>query len=153
MKSKRKPEKKETVQRKKVFEMVCQSNPREIGGIEKYLHQIGKKYDIDDGTMYRLLVSCTEAVNNAIIHGNKSDQNKKVIIRCIVGKQGLTLRVRDEGKGFDPGSLEDPREEKNLMKENGRGVFLMRSLMDSISVKKIKTGSVVEMKVKYRRNS
>jgi serine/threonine-protein kinase RsbW len=106
---------------------------------------------MDDGTMYRLLVSCTEAVNNAIIHGNKSDPNKSVTVRCIVEKQSLTIRVKDEGRGFDPGKLQDPREKKNLMKESGRGVFLIRSLMDSITVKRLKSGSVVEMKVKLHK--
>jgi len=133
---------------KTVFEMVCQSNPKEIGCIENFLQQINKKLDIDEGTMYRLLVSCTEAVNNAMIHGNESDPNKNVTIRCIVEKQSLTIRVKDEGKGFDPEGLQDPREEKNLLKESGRGVFLIRSLMDSITVKRLKSGSVVEMKVK-----
>lgn len=131
-----------------IFELTCGSNPREISGIEKFLQQIGKKLNIDDGTMYRMLVSCTEAVNNAIIHGNQSNPEKKVIIRCVADKNVLTIRVRDEGKGFDPALLEDPRDEKNLLKENGRGVFLIRSLMDRVTFKKFKSGSVVEMKVK-----
>jgi serine/threonine-protein kinase RsbW len=131
--------------------MVCQSNPKEIGCIEAFLQKINKKLDMDEGTMYRLLVSCTEAVNNAMIHGNKSDPNKRVTIRCIVENQSLTIRVKDEGKGFDPEGLQDPREEENLLKENGRGVFLIRSLMDSISVKRLKSGSVVEMKVKLHK--
>jgi serine/threonine-protein kinase RsbW len=152
MKSYTKPKKRKKAYRKTVFEMVCQSNPKEIGCIEQFLQQINKKLDMDDGTMYRLLVSCTEAVNNAIIHGNKSDPNKSVTVRCIVEKQSLTIRVKDEGKGFDPKRLQDPREEKNLMKESGRGVFLMRSLMDTISVKRLKSGSVVEMKVKLHKH-
>jgi serine/threonine-protein kinase RsbW len=147
-----KPKKRKKTYRKTVFEMVCQSNPKEIGCIEHFLQQINKKLDLDDGTMYRLLVSCTEAVNNAMIHGNKFDPNKNVIIRCIVEKRFLIIRVKDEGKGFDPERLQDPREEKNLMKESGRGVFLMRSLMDTISVKRLKSGSVVEMKVKLHKH-
>ena len=150
MKSYTKPKKKKKYGRT-VFEMICQSNPKEIGCIENFLQQVSKKLDLDDGTMYRLLVSCTEAVNNAMIHGNKSDPNKKVAIRCIADRQFLTIRVKDEGKGFDPESLQDPREEKNLLKENGRGVFLIRSLMDSITVKQLKSGSVVEMKVKLNK--
>ncbi len=151
MKSYTKPKKRKKVYRKIVFEMVCHSNPKEIGCIEKFLLQVNKKLNMDDGTMYRLLVSCTEAVNNAMIHGNRSDPNKTVTIRCIAEKQFLTIRVKDEGKGFDPESLQDPREEKNLMKESGRGVFLIRSLMDSITVKRLKSGSVVEMKVKLHK--
>jgi serine/threonine-protein kinase RsbW len=138
--------------RNTVFEMVCESNPKEIGCIETFLHQVNKKLKLDDGTIYRLLVSCTEAVNNAIIHGNKSAPDKSVNVRCIVDKRFLTVRVKDEGKGFDPEKLQDPREEKNLMKESGRGFFLMRSLMDSVRVRRLKSGSVVEMKVKLHKH-
>ena len=151
MRSYTKPKKRKKTYRRTVFEMACHSNPKEIGCIEQFLMQVNKKLNMDDGTMYRLLVSCTEAVNNAMIHGNGSDPNKIVAIRCIVEKQSLIIRVKDEGRGFDPKSLQDPREKKNLLKESGRGVFLIRSLMDSITVKRLKSGSVVEMKVKLHK--
>jgi serine/threonine-protein kinase RsbW len=151
MKLNTKLKKKERTYPHAVFEMVCQSNPKEIGCIEHFLQKINKKLGMDDGMMYRLLVSCTEAVNNAMIHGNKSDPNKSVTVRCIVEKQTLTILVKDEGKGFDPEKLQDPREEKNLLKESGRGVFLMRSLMDSVTIKRLKSGSVVEMKAKLHK--
>jgi len=131
----------------KTFEMICTSNPKEISRIEAFLRQVSTQLHFDDGTMYRLLVSCTEAVNNAIVHGNKSDPKKKVVIRCTEEEDTLTVCVSDEGTGFDPENLQDPREEKNLMKENGRGVFLMRSLMDKVKYKRSKSGMVVEMKV------
>ena len=131
-----------------VYEMICRSNQKEISHIEKFLRHISSRLHIDDGIMYRLLVACTEAVNNAIVHGNKSNPDKKVIIRCSVEKKTMTICVMDEGKGFDSESLLDPREEKNLLKESGRGVFLMRSLMDQVKFKHLKSGSAVEMKVR-----
>ena len=134
--------------KKFIFEMSCRSDQKEISQIEEFLRHISMQLHIDDGLMYRLLVSCTEAVNNAIVHGNKSDPEKKVNIRCVVVKRTLTVFVIDEGKGFDSDNLQDPRDEKNLMKENGRGVFLMRSLMDKVRFKRLKSGSVAEMKVK-----
>jgi serine/threonine-protein kinase RsbW len=60
--------------------------------------------------------------------------------------------VKDEGEGFDSESLLDPRDEKNLLKESGRGVFLMRTLMDKVEFKKLKSGHVVEMKLKLHRD-
>ena len=132
-----------------VYEMICQSNQKEISHIEKFLQQISGDLHLDDGMMYRLLVACTEAVNNAIIHGNKLDPGKKVLVRCRVRKKTLTLSVRDEGTGFDPENLQDPRDERNLLKESGRGVFLMRSLMDKVKFKRLKSGSVTEMQVKF----
>jgi serine/threonine-protein kinase RsbW len=128
-------------------EMICKSHSKELSRIEKFLNDVRSKLHFDDGTMYRLMICCTEAVNNAIIHGNKSDPEKRVVIRCISNKRSLTIKVKDEGTGFDPDILQDPREEKNLLKENGRGVFLIRSLMDKVSFKRLKSGAVVEMKV------
>ena len=137
-----------SVNKKIIFEMSCRSDQKEISNIEEFLRHISMQFHIDDGMMYRLLVSCTEAVNNAIVHGNKSNPDKKVNIRCVVDKKTLTILVIDEGKGFDSDNLQDPRDEKNLMKENGRGVFLMRSLMDKVKFRRLKSGSVAEMKVK-----
>jgi serine/threonine-protein kinase RsbW len=137
-----------TKKKEKKYELICRSDPKEIMNIEKFLVDIGKQIKIDDGTMYRVLVSCTEAVNNAILHGNKADPNKTVRMRCCVNGRNLKIKVQDEGEGFDSSSLPDPRDEKNLLKENGRGVFLMRSLMSSVKFRRLKKGTVVEMNVK-----
>ncbi len=136
------------VHHKCIYEMTCQSNQKEISRIEEFLRQVSTQQHIDDGMTYRLLVACTEAVNNAIIHGNKSDPDKEVNIKCVANRDALTISVTDEGKGFDSENLQDPRDEKNLLKENGRGVFLMRSLMDNVKFRQLKSGFVVEMKVK-----
>lgn len=137
--------------RRLAYELVCNSSTREIACVEKFLHRINSALHLDDGTMYRLLVACTEAVNNAIIHGNKNDPRRKVTIRCIATNKSVTIRVKDEGAGFNSHNLPDPRDEKNLMKESGRGVFLMRSLMDKVIFRRLKQGSVVEMKIKLHR--
>lgn len=131
--------------------MVFKSSRSEVTRVEKFLKQVNKQLHLDDGTIYRLLISCTEAVNNAIIHGNKSSPDKKVIVRCRAGKNAIIIHVRDEGEGFDHRNLPDPREEKNLLKESGRGVFLIRSLMDTVTFRRLKHGSVVDMKIKLHR--
>lgn len=154
MKSSTSQRKKKTVKRKTVFKMVCKSCPKEVGCIEKFLRKVNSaRLHIDDGSMHRLLVACTEAVNNAIVHGNKSDPGKKVSIICFVGKRMLTIKVKDEGQGFDLEGLLDPRDEENLLKESGRGVFLMRTLMDDVKFKRLKSGHVVEMKLKLNRGN
>jgi serine/threonine-protein kinase RsbW len=137
-------------ERDNVFEKECSSSTKNIACVEKFLKQIDSKLSFDDETMYRLMVSCTEAVNNAIIHGNKSDPNKKVVIRCTVEKKILTIRVKDEGNGFNTKKLKNPTDTENLLKENGRGVFLMRTLMDKVKFKRLKSGSIVEMKMKIK---
>jgi serine/threonine-protein kinase RsbW len=128
-------------------EMTCRSDAREIPKVEKFLDKVNKKAHLDDGTMYRLLVATTEAVNNAILHGNKSNPKKRVRVSCQLVRQMLTMSVQDSGKGFDPNSLANPLEEENLLKESGRGIFLIRSLIDDVSFRVHKTGTTVVMKI------
>lgn len=128
-------------------EMTCKSDPREIAKVEKFLAKVNKKAHLDDGTIYRLLVATTEAVNNAILHGNRSDPKKRVRISCSLDHHTVTMTVRDSGKGFDPGSLANPLDEENLLKESGRGIFLIRSLIDEVNFRVQKTGTAVIMKI------
>jgi serine/threonine-protein kinase RsbW len=128
-------------------EMTCRSDPREIPKVEKFLNKVNKKAHLDDGTMYRLLVATTEAVNNAIIHGNQSNPRKRVRVSCQLIGQVLTMSVQDNGRGFDPDSLANPLEEENLLKESGRGIFLIRSLIDEVGFRVQKTGTTVIMKI------
>ncbi|HVN47283.1 MAG TPA: ATP-binding protein [Bacteroidota bacterium] len=125
----------------------CNSDPKEVRNIELFLNKMNASLRLDDGAMYRLLLSCTEAVNNAILHGNHSDPSKSVRMRCVVQKNSLVVTVKDEGKGFDADHLADPLAKENLLKESGRGVFLMRSLMDEVKYTQAKTGLTVRMKL------
>ncbi len=128
-------------------EMSCKSDPREIGKVEKFLEKVNKKAHLDDGTIYRLLVATTEAVNNAIIHGNKSNPKKNVYVSCELVAHVLTMTVRDSGKGFDPGSLANPLDEENLLKESGRGIFLIKSLVDNVEFRIQQRGTSVIMRL------
>jgi serine/threonine-protein kinase RsbW len=128
-------------------EMTCRSEPREIAKVEQFLAKVNKKAKLDDGTMYRLLVATTEAVNNAILHGNKKDPKKIVKVVCCLQNDVLAMTVTDSGKGFDPNSLANPLEEENLLKESGRGIFLIRSLMDEVTFQIRKSGTSITMKI------
>lgn len=136
----------------KKFEMKCISEPKEIALVEKFLNRVNKTAKLDDGTFYRLLVASTEAVNNAILHGNKSDTRKHVCLVVLYRKNdSIVVRVKDEGKGFDPNSLPNPLDEKHLLKPSGRGVFLMRELMDEVNFSFGKDGSTVELVINLKR--
>ena len=84
-----------------------------------------------------LEIALREALANAVFHGNRNDAGKKVLIRayCDPGK-GLVIAVRDEGTGFDPAKIPDPRRKDRLQLTHGRGIFLMRELMDHIEHRK-----------------
>ncbi len=104
-----------------------------------------KKNHLSEDVEYKLLVATTEAVNNAIIHGNKLDPKKVVKIRCYSYKYKIVISVRDYGRGFDPATLPNPTDKANLLKEHGRGVFLIRALMDDVKFKKLNKGMSIRM--------
>lgn len=132
------------------YNLVLPSNPKAVTRVEHFLHKICTSIGLDDDRFNKLLVAATEAVNNSIIHGNKRDPKKHVTISCTVLKTVLIIRVEDEGPGVDPETLPDPLSKKNLLRENGRGVFLMRSLMDTVVFKQSMGQSAVTMKMRIR---
>lgn len=79
-----------------------------------------------------ILIAVTEAVNNAIKHGNKEDPSKEVMLSVFDNVNEIEVFVEDQGSGFDFNNLPDPTSPDNLEKENGRGIFLMKALSDSV---------------------
>ena len=79
-----------------------------------------------------MLVAITEAVNNAIIHGNKTNTEKQVNVCLQRQRNVITCIITDEGEGFDFNQVPDPTAPENLEKEGGRGIFLMKHLSDMV---------------------
>lgn len=117
----------------KTFRITMGSDPKNIHRVEEFLLNMNSALHIDDEKFGSLLVVVTEAVNNAIIHGNKRNPSKKVVVTCSRRGKVLVIKVKDEGKGFDPDAVPNPIHEENLLRETGRGVFLMRQLMEKVS--------------------
>ena len=132
---------------RKSFRFTMASNPRNIHRVEQFLLKINSAVKFSDEQFGTLLVIVTEAVNNAIIHGNKRDAAKKVIVTGTVADHLLTVTVKDEGKGFNPRRLPNPIDEGNLLRESGRGVFLMRQLAEQVSYNS--RGNEVTLKIKF----
>jgi serine/threonine-protein kinase RsbW len=84
-----------------------------------------------------------EALSNAIIHGNRGREDRKVHVRIYVSVHRFFVQVEDEGEGFQPDETRNPKERENLHKPSGRGIYLMRELMDKVSFKE--GGRLVEM--------
>jgi len=117
---------------KKLFRITMGSDPKNIHRVEEFLLKMNSALNIDDEKFGSLLVVVTEAVNNAIIHGNKRKTSKKVVVTCTHRGNVLVIKVKDEGKGFNPDAVPNPIHEDNLLRETGRGVFLMRQLMEKV---------------------
>lgn len=90
-------------------------------------------------------VALTEALSNAILYGNREDRSKTVRVRAMIDDRALVMEVEDEGGGFDiEECMTDPTSDDNLFREDGRGLFLMRSLMDRVE-QYSRHGNVVRM--------
>ncbi len=131
--------------------MTLPSNPKSIGRVEGFIKKIGKKAHLDEIQTHKLMVSLTEAVNNAIVHGNKSDPAKKVTVVCECENEKLVITVADQGKGFKPEKVKNPLKEENLTRISGRGIFLMRTLMDKVEYAIGKAGSTVKLVLGLRK--
>lgn len=98
---------------------------------EKLIDDVFAEYAVKEDYYGELLIAMTEAVNNAIVHGNKLNPNKQVTLTFdVVDDRLMRFTVEDEGPGFDYNNLPDPTAPENIEKPHGRGVFLMRKLAD-----------------------
>ena len=107
------------------------------------MHLLFDKFGLDPELYPNILISLTEAVNNAIQHGNRNDISKVVCVKSEKMQEVLCCEISDEGSGFDPSALPDPTAPENIEKPGGRGVFLMRQLSDRVFFKN--NGSTVAL--------
>jgi len=122
------------------------SELKNISLAEQLVDLISTKHKISNDLYGNILISLTEAVNNAVVHGNKLDASKQVEISYKCDKHNLVLNVKDEGLGFNYNVLPDPTSSENIEKLNGRGIFLIKNLADE--VKFLNNGTQIEMKFK-----
>ncbi|AWW30743.1 ATP-binding protein [Echinicola strongylocentroti] len=100
--------------------------------VESFIDNAREKFQINDDIYGNIMISVTECVSNAIVHGNQGDANKAVNLEVNFLENQLKFIVEDEGKGFDYENLKDPTAPENLEKSGGRGVFIMKHLSDEV---------------------
>jgi serine/threonine-protein kinase RsbW len=112
-------------------QLTLATSPESIYAVEAAVEELQSLLDIRDDVYANIMVAVTEAVANAVFHGNKEDAGKQVFVTFAAKTPyRLVARVKDEGTGFNPDSLPDPTAPENIEKLSGRGVFLMRQLAD-----------------------
>jgi serine/threonine-protein kinase RsbW len=94
----------------------------------------------DDDDLMKIGMAVRESMVNAVVHGNRYNANKKVRFSLHRNSERLTVRIADEGDGFDFGNLPDPLAPENLMRTSGRGIFLIRSFMDEFQIRRLEPG-------------
>ena len=128
------------------YHLTLHSKVESITQVEALVDTIKEELDLGDEIYGNIIVSVTEAVNNAIIHGNKQDPEKNVEVSVAKDHHSLIFYIKDEGGGFDFNNLPDPTAPENLEKPSGRGVFLMKNLSDLVVFSD--NGCVVEIHFK-----
>ena len=111
--------------------------------VEKVIDEISSEFHINEDIYGNILIAALEATNNAIMHGNKFDENKEVSIAFDLVENKIRVKVDDEGPGFDYENIPDPTAPENIENVNGRGIFLMEKLSDNISFSR--NGATVEL--------
>ena len=101
--------------------------------IESFIDNAKEKFHIDDDIYGNIMISVTECVSNAILHGNKGDASKKVDLELHFDEEEIKFIIKDEGNGFEFDELKDPTAPENIDKAGGRGIFIMKHLADDVS--------------------
>ena len=112
---------------------------------------VSRDVGLDEDQAHWVGVAVRECVINAIKHGNRHDASKRVVVEfatAVAAVPAITIRVRDQGQGFDPGEIADPLAPENLLKGSGRGIFLIRNFMDEVDLERIPGGGMEVRMVK-----
>lgn len=123
---------------------------KELKRIEHLTCKIARELDLSDDEQDNLSIAVTEAVGNAILHGNKKTYGKKVDVVFKIDKNQITVSVKDEGKGFNPDQISNPLDPNNLLKESGRGIFILKTLMDDVSFSFSTEGTTISFVMNIR---
>ena len=126
------------------------SNANNVRLVEKLVDDVCAEIGVNEEKYGNILIALTEAVNNAIHHGNLLDPEKITTVQCKQNNQKLTFLVKDEGVGFDYENLPDPTDPENIEKPDGRGIYLMKHLSDELSFEN--NGSCIEISFELSAN-
>ena len=108
------------------------STYKSVADIERLIDKVCTSVGVNEDAYGNVLIAVTEAVNNAIQHGNKENEELSIDVSVKDNQNKVCFSVKDEGVGFDFENLPDPTSPENLLKENGRGIYLMRNLADKV---------------------
>ena len=131
------------------YHLEIESDPNNLITVEEFVNYFAIDLGLDKERVAALLLAVTEATTNAIIHANKCDVSKLVTVDVQVGKTKITIKITDEGEGFNPAEIPDPTQPENLLKDSGRGVYLMRVYMDELNYNITPTGTETILTLKF----
>ncbi|MEO7029457.1 MAG: ATP-binding protein [Acidobacteriaceae bacterium] len=113
--------------------------------VEDTAESFAREAGFDEDTASNISMVAGEAAANAVLHGNKKDPAKHVTATFELTEEALRISVADEGPGMDPGTIPDPLAPENVLRSSGRGVFLMRALMDEVHFRQLTPGTEITL--------
>ena len=119
----------------KTVQQVFDSTLESVDHAERMALDMARESGFDEADLDRIGMSVRECMVNAVVHGNRYNSHKKVQFSVSRTPESFTIRIADQGEGFDPGELPDPVEGENLFRQSGRGIFLMKTFMDELHVR------------------
>jgi serine/threonine-protein kinase RsbW len=129
--------------------MTLESELSSVDRVEAKVEDLAREAGFDEDTSSQIAMVAREAVINAILHGNKKDPAKQVQVSYELNDEALRITIADEGPGLDPDTVPDPLAPENILRSSGRGIFLMRAIMDEVHFHMLNPGTEIEM-IKYR---
>ena len=116
-----------------IQQLLLPSEPKSLLSLESWVNSLCETYNISVEIYGNILISLSEAVNNAMSHGNGNIFEKNTLVVSSLNKNKLVFTISDQGNGFDFSQLPDPTSPENIEKPQGRGIFLMNHLSDGVS--------------------
>jgi serine/threonine-protein kinase RsbW len=108
-----------------------------VDNAESLVLELAQKAGFEEEDLHKIGMAVRESMVNAVVHGNQYSAHKKVHVSVSKGPDRLTVTIADQGRGFDLDALPDPLAEDNLLRNSGRGIFLIRAFMDELQVRRL----------------
>jgi len=112
-----------------------------VGQVEAAADQLATEAGLDEKERFHIAMAVREAAINAVLHGNEYDPARQIDVCLENTGADLVFRIADQGRGFDPDHLPDPLAAENILRSTGRGIFLIRSLMDEVQFRQLHPGT------------
>lgn len=116
-----------------------------VNKVEQTAAELATKVGFPEDDLHKITMSVREAAVNAVLHGNAYDPSKKIMVAYETGPNTLSVTISDQGEGLHEEEIPDPLAEENILKTSGRGIFLMRSFMDEVTIKDLHPGTEITL--------
>jgi serine/threonine-protein kinase RsbW len=130
-------------------ERFLESTLESVDHAEEITVALAQRAGFEEDDLTKIGMAVRESMVNAVVHGNRYNANKKVRFSVSKNADGLTVRIADEGEGFDYENLPDPLAPENLFRSSGRGIFLIRSFMDEFQIRRLEPGGMEVTLIKH----